>query len=248
MLDSAPMGSKWLRFLGLAVYLGLLAGAFVLAAYLSFNVFVRSGAVRAPQVVGLTATDAARVLADQGLVSALSRDEGRFSEEVPAAHVAEQRPSAGSLVKTGSQVELVLSQGPQRVTVPRLGGQTLPSVEIALATAGLGVGRTVTVLSADAVPGTVVEQWPAAGDTVAPGAEVNLLLAGESARDTYLTPDLVYRDYEQVRRFFEQRGFRLGSVRFEHYEGIPEGVILRQFPLAGHPLSRREAVSLVVAR
>ena len=51
-------------------------------------------------------------------------------------------------------------------------------------------------------------------------------------------PDLVYRDYEQVRPYFEQLGFRFGSVKFERYEGVAAGVILRQFPLPGHPLTR----------
>jgi beta-lactam-binding protein with PASTA domain len=60
-------------------------------------------------------------------------------------------------------------------------------------------------------------------------------------------PDLVYRDYEQVRRFFEARGFKLGSVKFEPYENVPAGVVLRQFPLPGHPLARRDVISLVVA-
>jgi beta-lactam-binding protein with PASTA domain len=60
-------------------------------------------------------------------------------------------------------------------------------------------------------------------------------------------PDLVYRDYEAVRPYFEQLGFKLGNVKFERYEGVAAGVILRQFPLPGHPVSRDEAISLVVA-
>jgi beta-lactam-binding protein with PASTA domain len=63
----------------------------------------------------------------------------------------------------------------------------------------------------------------------------------------FVMPDLVYQDYNRVRSFFESRGFRLGSVKFEAYEGAGDGTILRQFPLAGHPLSRRDAISLVVA-
>ena len=60
-------------------------------------------------------------------------------------------------------------------------------------------------------------------------------------------PDLVYRDYERVRLYFEQLGFKFGSVKFERYEGVAAGVILRQFPLPGHPLTREDPVSLVVA-
>jgi beta-lactam-binding protein with PASTA domain len=60
-------------------------------------------------------------------------------------------------------------------------------------------------------------------------------------------PDLVYRDYEQVRPYFERLGFKFGNVKFERYEGVAAGVILRQFPLPGHPLTREVPVSLVVA-
>jgi beta-lactam-binding protein with PASTA domain len=60
-------------------------------------------------------------------------------------------------------------------------------------------------------------------------------------------PDLVYRDYESARPYFEQHGFRFGSVKYERYEGVSAGVILRQFPLPGHPFTKQDNISLVVA-
>ena len=39
----------------------------------------------------------------------------------------------------------------------------------------------------------------------------------------------------------------MGTVKFEPYEGILDGTILRQTPLPGHPLRRRDVISLVVA-
>jgi hypothetical protein len=36
-------------------------------------------------------------------------------------------------------------------------------------------------------------------------------------------------------------------VKYEPYEGIEAGVVLRQYPLAGHPLRRHDVISLVVA-
>ena len=59
-------------------------------------------------------------------------------------------------------------------------------------------------------------------------------------------PDLAYRNLESVRHFFERRGFRLGSIKFEPYEGLSPGVILRQYPLPGHLLARQDVISLVV--
>jgi beta-lactam-binding protein with PASTA domain len=107
------------------------------------------------------------------------------------------------------------------------------------------------VVSEDASPGTVVEQRPAATTGGSTGAsedgavDVLVTLGGPSV--SYLMPDLVYRNVDEVRRFFDTHGFRLNEVRSEPYEGIPEGVILRQSPPAGHPVSRHDAISLVVA-
>lgn len=220
---------------------------FVLASYLAFSLFVRSGVTRTPDVGGLTPEEAAALVSEQGLRLADVAAAGRYSETVPAGKVVEQRPRPGSLVKRGSPVETVLSLGPQRLSVPDLEGLALPSAQVALAAAGLSLGRTVRIYSGHAEPGTVVEQQPPASTTVAKATPVDLLVAHSAGTEVYLMPDLVYRDYEEVRRFFQRRSFRLGSVRFEPYEGAAEGVILRQFPLAGHPVSRRDSISLVVA-
>jgi beta-lactam-binding protein with PASTA domain len=59
-------------------------------------------------------------------------------------------------------------------------------------------------------------------------------------------PHLISRSYAEVRAGLEQQGFRFGRVTFERYEGIAAGTVLRQYPLAGHPLRRSEAISLAV--
>jgi beta-lactam-binding protein with PASTA domain len=118
---------------------------------------------------------------------------------------------------------------------------------VALAAAGLALGRVLGVFSPDAVPGTVVHQAPAPGVAVAPATPVQVLVALAGSAPAFVMPDLVYRDYDEVRRFFEARGFHFGNVKFEPYPGVADGVILRQFPLAGHPVARADAVSLVVA-
>ncbi|MEM7048707.1 MAG: PASTA domain-containing protein [Acidobacteriota bacterium] len=243
----SPVLAKALRILGRLAYVGALAGVFLLAAYLSFNAFVRSGATAAPDLAGLPRQTAIDLLADHGLSARVLEESARFDGAIAAGHVVEQQPRARTLVKRGSTVQLVLSLGPQKTQVPSLRGQSLQSAQVALANSGLALGRTLRVYEPTLEPGTVVEQAPATGEVVPPGATVDALLSLGGSAERYIMPDLVYRDYETVRRFFENRKFRLGSVKFETYEGARDGAILRQFPLAGHPLTRREAISLVVA-
>jgi serine/threonine-protein kinase len=242
------MLSRLLRGLGLLAYALLILFVFTLAAYTSFSLFVRSGATTVPSVLGLSRTEAANVLTDQGLILKGGAGADRYDDKVPAGQIAHQNPDPRTLVKRGSPVTVVLSKGPRRVDVPNLEGQGLPAAQAALSGAGLAMGRILGAFSpGQEPPGSVLQQDPDAGAAVAPASGVDLLLAMAVPRERFVMPDLVYRNYDQVRPYFEQLGFKFGSVKFERYEGVAAGVILRQFPLPGHPLTREDAVSLVVA-
>jgi serine/threonine-protein kinase len=234
-----------LRALGLLTYAGALAAVFAISGYSAFSLFVRRGVTTVPEVAGLPEEHAHALLADQGL--RLKRIEpGRYSATVPAGRAVDSRPRPGSLVKRGAAVEVAFSLGAQRLTVPNLAGRALQAAQVTLSGQGLALGDTLAVVAAETAPGAVVGQDPAPGTEVPVGSRVDLLVALDASPETYVMPDLVYRRYEPVRRSFEAGGFRMGSVKFEPYEGIAEGTILRQLPLPGHPLRRRDAISLVV--
>jgi serine/threonine-protein kinase len=242
------MPSRAVRGLGLVAYALLLLAVFTLSAYFSFSLFVRSGATRMPDVVNLPRSEAGEALADRGLRLAKVVEPGRYDEKVPAGRVVRQNPEGGTWVKRGSGAVLVLSLGPRRVMVPVLTGRSVPEAQAAISGAGLALGHILGAFApARTPPNQVIEQDPAPEEAAPPATAVDLLVALPEAGERYLMPDLIYRNYEIVRPSFERQGFKFGSVRFERYEGVAAGVILRQFPLPGHPVSRDDAVSLVVA-
>ncbi len=238
---------KLLRALALLAYAAVVGAVFLLAAYISFSLFVRSGATRVPSLRGMARADAARTLADQGLRLRAGEGSGRYDSEVPVGYVLLQSPGPNTWVKRGSGVEVTYSLGPQRIEVPTLAGRGVPAAQVTLNAVGLVVGRTVAAFEARRAPGTVVAQHPPPAATARPQSRVDLVLALPSPGEQFLMPDLVYRRYEEIAPFFARQGFRLGSVRYERYEGVAAGTVLRQFPLPGHPLTRRDAVSLTVA-
>ena len=242
------MLSRLLRGLGYLAYVLFVVVIFGLAAYTSFSLFVRSGVTTVPTVVGLSRADAANALGDQGLTLRGVEGAGRYDDKVPAGRVARQNPDPRTLVKRGRPVTVVLSLGPRRVTVPDLRGKTLPAAQAAISGTGLALGHILGALAPNhEAPGSVIEQDPDPNAAVPPATGVDLLLAMAAPGERYVMPDLVYRNYDQVRPYFETLGFKFGSVKFERYEGVAAGVILRQFPLPGHSLSHEDAVSLVVA-
>ena len=241
-----PMLARLLRGLAYVAYALVLVLVFGLAAYTSFSLFVRSGITMMPSLKGLTREEAANRLADQGLELRKVEEPGRYDDEVPVGRVVQQAPDARTRVKRGSGVSIVLSRGPERVEVPDLTGKRLAEAQRDLSGSGLALG----LLQGAIMPGqklSVVAQDPDPKAEVAPSTPVNMLLVMDVPRERYIMPDLIYRDYDQVRPFFERRGFHFGSVRFERYEGVAAGVILRQYPLPGHPVTQEDALSLVVA-
>ena len=128
-----------------------------------------------------------------------------------------------------------------------LSGMAAQAAQMNLAAVGLALGRRGNVFNDHGTPGTVIFQNPPAGTEVDRSTEVDVLVSIDNPTQVYVMPDLVYRRDIDVRQFFRERGFRLGSIKYEPYEGVEEGVILRQYPQAGHPLRRDEPISLVVA-
>lgn len=219
---------------------------FVLTAYLSFNLWVRRGATAVPELAGRGEDEARARLVEHGLGFRLA-DFGRFSDEVPAGLVLESRPAAGSFVKRGAEIEVVMSRGEHRVAVPDLGGKSRAAARLTLEGEGLTAGATLEVLSDRGPAGTVIGQSPTPGREVPAGAPVTLLVAREGASPAWVMPDLVARRYEPVRATLEAQGFRFGNVAVEPYEGAVAGTILRQTPSPGHPLRREDAISVVVS-
>ena len=240
------MASRWARVFGWAAYAGLVLLALALSSYFAFSHFVRSGVTAVPSIEGLSSGEAAARLRDHGLRLNWRPDDERYDESVPVDHVLLQAPKAGNLVKRGAAVEAVRSLGKELLEVPDVLGEALQAAQVTLAASGLSLGRTIGVYRSGGLPGTVVEQKPPGGTRVGATRPVDLYLCLEDPSETYLMPDLVYRSYAEIRRFFDRRSFRLGSVKFETYEGIAPGVVLRQFPLPGHPLRRHDVISLVV--
>lgn len=241
------MWQRILRSAGCVSYLGVLAAVFAVVAYTSFSLFVRGGVTSTPELLGLSDQDAVALLADQGLALAWAEDGDRYDDRVPLGHVLLQRPRAGTLLKRGRTVTVVLSRGPQLSLVPNVVGSDLQAAQVQLAAGGLSFGRTLSLFSLGGAPGVVVSQFPRANERIEGDGSVDLFLSLARSGQTFVMPDLVRRSFEEIRRFCAHFGFTLGRVSYERYLGLQPGTVIRQFPLAGHPIRAHDVISLGLA-
>jgi len=99
----------------------------------------------------------------------------RYDDNIPAGSVVATDPAAGTEVKPGDTVAVVVSKGRAPITVPSVVGQPLPAAKKALEELGL----TVLVQSKDSnrPKDEVVAQDPADGIGVDKGAKVTLTVS-----------------------------------------------------------------------
>jgi beta-lactam-binding protein with PASTA domain len=227
------------------IYAMLLAGVLATATWMSFTRFVAGKSLKVPNLTNLTAEEAAAVAAERGLEVKVDSAQEGFDDAVPAHRVRAQSPSANTAVKGGQTIRVALSLGPRAVRMPDLTGLSPRAAAVAVAKAGL---KDAAIASAR-LPGPpgVVAQGIAPGSIAPPDSPVDLLVNRGMPDVAWVMPDLIGRDFERVRTAFEERGFRIGGVKRQAYEGASNGTILRQFPLAGSPVTRRDALSFVIA-
>jgi serine/threonine-protein kinase len=227
------------------LYALLLAGILGVAAWISFSRFVLGKAEEVPDLTGRSVDEAAALAAERGLRVVVDSTQAGFDEGVPAHRIRGQNPAPGMAVKAGQDLRVFLSLGPRIVRTPDLAGLTARTAALALAREGLVEGA-VSAVRLPAPPG-VIAQGVVPGAATEPETPVDVLVIRGAADILYVMPDLIGRDFERVRLAFEARGFRLGGVKEQAYEGAAAGTILRQFPLAGSPVGLKDTLSFVVA-
>jgi serine/threonine-protein kinase len=104
------------------------------------------------------------------------------NDTVPANRVIRTEPLNGSSVNYGASISLVVSTGPQSVTVPNLNGMTENQARQALQDLNLKtkVGDPVPLPYGNAQDGKVMLQSPIAGSTALPGATITIRLGQAS--------------------------------------------------------------------
>jgi beta-lactam-binding protein with PASTA domain len=197
-----------------------------------------------PTLVGAPLDAAQQVTSGLGLE--LTVEDKLFSAQYPANHVVSQQPPAGTRIKVGQHVHVLVSLGPPRVTVPSLMGSSLRAAQITVIQRGLSVGDVASVPWPGTEPDQVVAQDPppSAANVLSP--VVNLLVSRGETPPAYVCPNFVGQPLAGVRRELEKVGFKIGQITPIPSRAGAKGTILTQSPPAGSKIGPDSVFSFEV--
>ncbi len=184
-----------------------------------------SDLIKPPVVVGLSQTAATGQLAAAGLV--VDGVTGVF-DATPAGIVLSQSPDEHFFVHRGGSIDLVVSRGIERTTVPAVIGLGRDEAQAELGTAQLQV-KTVNRDDPHA-PGTVLDALPRPGTVLATKGTVTLVLSTGRVR----IQDVRGQQRDKAIGTLTGAGFSVG-VR-EVASNAPPGTVLTQNPASGPAL------------
>ena len=170
-----------------AAALSLAGIVFVAAFFGALRSEMRSTQVTVPDLVGLDfagATDVAMPLELNLTVVDERNDPG-----APSGQILVQDPPAGTRVKSGRKVRLIVSLGGKVLEVPDVVGQASREVEHLLQRGGLIAGDAVRVPNR-AGEGTVLAQVPRALTPAVPNTRVHRLVSSGPSAPVWVMPEL----------------------------------------------------------
>ena len=232
------------RFLRVTLLVFILAAAGFLSALTTVRIAIRGRMLTMPNITGKHVDDAQRLLAADHLeLRVADRQYGTN----PANTVLRQSPAAGEQVKVSQDVQVIVSLGAQKITVPSLEGRSLRAAQISLLEAGLPLGSVSTMIMPEADTGTVIKQDPRAGST-AVSPRVDVLVAGDEPPAYFVMPSLVGMQQADAQRLLTAGGLHTPKVDPVTEPTQPKGTVIVQMPLRGSKVSTDTLIEIGVAQ
>ena len=239
-----------IRSIGLVLLLtvGVFVLGVLLANFVVMPMFIHQRTtVIVPDVRSVSEQQARRALERVSLKLQVERSE--FDAEKPEGFVISQRPRPNDTVKEGRTVSVVVSLGPKTQRVPDLKNLSLRQGRLMLTQQKLEPGRVARVLREGGAGDreTVLAFTPGAGREVEEGSEVDLLVGVDGRPRRYVMPSLDGQDLLFIREKLENRGFRIGRIRYESRSGVYPNTIIGQSPQPGVMIREGDSIELVAA-
>ncbi|MDM8556380.1 PASTA domain-containing protein [Desulfococcaceae bacterium HSG7] len=233
---------RFLKIIALFLIFGVVTGV---CAYLTLTFIIKSeDTVVVPDVVGKEVVHTLKTLSDLELNTKVRKFE--YNATITANHVIFQEPEAGTVIKKGRDVRLIISKGTQTIRMPNLKNLSYRQAQIILETNDLGAGIHSRTYHSEISKDHIMAQTPYPNTTVRRNTNVDLLISLGKRPLAYIMPDLKTMTVSDAVIALEQNNLKLGEIKIKVNKGAPEDVVMRQEPQAGQRVIAQSVVNLLV--
>lgn len=168
--EDSPLMKKILIVAAVILIIILGAQVYLAGKYLLGSSSNQTGVetVVTPDVKNMSLDEAQRKLDDLGLNVTIKEE---YDSNVEANHVISQMPEAGTNVKEGDSVTIVLSKGKKQAQVPNVVGLSLIDAESVLRENNLVLGNVKQEYSESFKEGNIIRQTPQSGTSISGNGE-----------------------------------------------------------------------------
>ena len=221
----------------IASLIAILIGAFVWYGFLG-----PGSKVVVPSLAGLTVKEATSSLKDLGLSLDVANKE--FSEDIPDGKIISSNPAGGGRVSPNGTVDVTISKGKERYSVPNLQGLKQDVAEQQLKENKLVIGEVKEEFSNEFPKGFIMRSEPIAGERVKRDSQVNIVISLGVEQVAF--SDYKGKSGEQALNELTDAGFEV-KTKYVYSEDLPIGAVISQTPGAGQA-DKGSTITLLVSK
>ncbi|MDF2892960.1 MAG: pknB [Clostridia bacterium] len=243
--EEMPKGEhkkKHTKMTALAVIGGLILALTVGGIILVLVNFFSVKEILVPELTNLTEEQAKQALIDVGLEMEVA--ERVPNKDVPAGQVIMQDPKANQKNKAINPVRVTISEGPRKVVVPSLIGQSYDKVDLMLEKEGLVEGEVDQKYS-EYPNGIVIEQSIVANSQVDEGTIVDYVIS--IGPEKFLMPNYIGKSFEQTKTDLIEKDLILGNPTYEPSSVYEKDTIITQSITPGTEVNRKSVVDFTIS-
>ncbi|KUL77614.1 MULTISPECIES: Stk1 family PASTA domain-containing Ser/Thr kinase [unclassified Streptomyces] len=223
----------------------VLVGAILIGKWVFDGGTASNDSVAVPSLVGESQSAARELLANVDLeLGEVKQDE---CENQPKGKICSQSPDSKTKVDKGSKVDVVVSTGAPKVTVPSVIGISLEDARKKLEGDDFQFTiKTETREVSSEEPGTVLDQDPARGEEVEKGSTITLTVAKEQEQST--VPDVAGRTCDEAKAQMQDNDLTGNCTEVETQDPNQVGKVISTSPAANSKVDKNSTVTIQIGK
>ncbi|MET8765547.1 Stk1 family PASTA domain-containing Ser/Thr kinase [Streptomyces sp. NPDC004658] len=219
----------------------VLVGAILIGMYAFGDKGAGDGKVPVPSFVGQPEKTARKMAENVDLKVTVTK---KACEDQATGNVCSQNPDPGQKVEKNSTVDLVVSTGAPKVTVPDVRGIQFDQAEAQLKEKGFQVEKKTQVSTQ--TPDVVITQDPAGGSSKEKGTTITLTVAKPEEKVT--VPDVTGKSCDEAKAELQAKGLAPTCNDTPVSDPAQDGKVQNTNPQAGQQVSKNTPIAVNVGK